>query len=99
VTNNSNVVDSNVNISMLFPPSLRLVGWDDQQNPLPIVNSSPDNTRHDLARVLSLRAGETLRFAAVVQGVSPGQAQFEVRAASDSSVGVVTSSDSVFVTQ
>ena len=99
VTNNSNLVDSNVDISMLFPPSLQLVGWEDLQNPLPIVGGSQDRTRTDLRRVLSMRAGETLRFTAVVQGAFPGQSRFEVGAESDRSVGTVTATDSVLVTQ
>lgn len=99
VTNNSNLVDSNVDISMLMPPSLQLVGWEDLQNPLSIVGGSPDGTRTDLGRVLSMRAGETLRFVAVVRGLAPGQATFEVRAASDRSVGTTTATDTVLVAQ
>ena len=99
VTNTSNVVDSQVDISMLMPPSLQLVGWEDQPNPLPIVGQTPDGTRTDLRRVLSMRAGETLRFVAVVQGLAPGQATFEVRAASDRSVGTETATDTVLIGQ
>ncbi len=99
ITNNSSVADSNVDISMLLPPSIRLVGWSDQQNPLPIVANSGDNTRFDLQRVLSMRPSETLSFVATVQGVQPGVSTFEVRAASDNSVGTVTANDTVMVVQ
>jgi hypothetical protein len=99
ITNNASVEDRDIDISILIPPSLELINNDDRQNPLAIVSSSNDRTRFELNRRNSLRAGESMTFIATIAGRQPGQATFEVRAASANSQGTVTASDVVTVTQ
>lgn len=88
--------DENVNISMLVPPSLKLVAYDDSQFDLALKDKTADETEFRFETRNQMRPGEEITFVAVVETVQAGTSTFEVQATSANSIGAITGSDTVF---
>jgi len=56
-------------------------------------------SRYEFATIRELRAGESIDWIADVQGLTPGQAVFEVQAKSDDTLGVSSANDAVVIEQ
>lgn len=65
---------------------------------LPIRSNNEDYTQFLLERRNELRPGEELQFTAFVSGDLIGQGTFEVQAISDSTVGTVSDSTTLEIT-
>ena len=98
VTNNRDVPDQNVDILLLLPPGLWLYQFDPMPGNLPIRSNNEDYTQFLLERRNELRPGEELQFTAFVSGDLIGQGTFEVQAISDSTVGTVSDSTTLEIT-
>jgi hypothetical protein len=72
----------NVEVLMLVPTGLTLVGFDDQDRVLQIDTARSNNRQYFIQTRKELRAGEELSFLADVSGDRPGQMLFEVHAIS-----------------
>ena len=98
VENQSRISDTNVNISILVPPSLQLANvFDDADNEVPVVGRSRDFTRFDLEPRREMRPGDRITYTAVLIGLQPGQPAIEIQAFSDNTAGMVTARDSVTI--
>jgi hypothetical protein len=97
VENDRATTDTNVDLTLLFPPGVRLQGVDEQQSNLPMVGRNADFTEFYMRRRLEMRPGEKLTFTAVVVGLQPGQATFEVQAISDRTAGTASGRDVIDV--
>ena len=98
VTNNRDVPDQNIDILLLLPPGLWLYQFDPMPGNLPIRSNNEDYTQFLLERRNELRPGEELQFTAFVSGDLIGQGTFEVQAISDSTVGTVSDSTTLEIT-
>ena len=95
VTNDRSTSDTNVDVTILVPPGIRMTDFNFDQGQLPIVGRNDDFTQFALQRRLEMRPGEQLTFVATVIGTQPGQGTFEVQAVSDSSPTPITGRDTV----
>ncbi len=95
ITNDRSTSDTNVDVTILVPPGIRMTDFDFDQGQLPIVGRNDDFTQFALQRRLEMRPGERLTFVATVVGTQPGQGTFEVQATSDSSPVAVTGRDTI----
>ncbi len=99
IRNGSSISDTNVEISLLVPPSLQLDDLvDDLGKEVPIVSRSPDFTLFYLEPRREMRAGDSLTYVASFSAVQPGQSVVEIQATSDNSAGTITASDSIVIT-
>ena len=98
VTNNRDVPDQNVDILLRVPPGLWLYQFDPAPGNLQIRSNNEDYSQFLLERRNELRPGEELQFTAFVSGDLVGQGTFEVQAISDSTVGTVSDSATLNVT-
>jgi hypothetical protein len=99
VLNNSVTTDETIDISMLIPPSLRLVRYDDSRFGLKLLDPGPNFTKLDFETRNQMRPGESIVFVAVVEALQAGTSTFEVQAKSRNTVGTTTGSDVIFVTE
>ncbi len=97
ITNDRSTSDTNVDITILVPPGIRMTDFNFDQGQLPIVGRNDDFTQFVLQRRLEMRPGEKLTFVATVVGTQAGQGTFEVQAVSDSSSFPVTGRDTINV--
>lgn len=95
ITNDRATSDTNVDVTILVPPGIRMTDFNFDQGQLPIVGRNDDFTQFALQRRLEMRPGEKLTFVATVVGTQPGQGTFEVQATSDSSRFPVTGRDTI----
>ena len=92
IKNSSQQSIENVNVRLLVPNSVSFQNIYSDSN-IGLVN------RYEFATIRELRAGESIDWIADVQGVTPGQAVFEVQAKSDNTFGVSSANDAVFIGQ
>ncbi len=98
IRNGSSQSDTNVNISLLVPPSMQLANvLDDLGNEIPIVSRSRDFTRLDLEPRREMRPGDSLIIIATLIATQPGSSFVEIQATSDDTAGLVTAGDSIAV--
>ena len=97
ITNDRSTSDTNVDVTILVPPGIRMTDFDFDQGQLPIVGRNDDFTQFALQRRLEMRPGEKLSFVATVVGTQPGQGTFEVQAISDSAPVPVTGRDTISI--
>lgn len=98
VRNTRNTSMRNVEIVMLIPPGLTLVGFEEAEGLLNIDQQRSNERQYFIQTRRELRAGETLNFRAAVVGNRPGQMVFEVQAISADSINVQSGSAVVNVT-
>jgi hypothetical protein len=98
IRNNSGASDTNINISLLVPPSMQLANVvDDLGNEIPIVSRSRDFTRLDLEPRREMRPGDSMTIVATLIATQPGSSFVEIQATSDNATGSVTAGDSISV--
>lgn len=97
VANNSTTTDVAIDITMLIPPSLKLVGGDNSRFGLDLRSTSPDSTQYDFETRNQMRPGEAITFVAAVEAVQVGTSTFEVQGKSRNTVGTTTGADVIFV--
>lgn len=91
----------NVDLRMLIPNSVKMIGLDASRTPNIEFVSNVDDRQFGMKQILEMRGGvnETLTWIAIVEGVTPGQAIVEVQAKSDSTVGIESQQDVINVSQ
>lgn len=96
VTNSRQTSVRNVNIRVLIPDSIKMIGLDDSQTNLPFVSNDQDR-QFAIQSIREMRGGinEALTWVAVVEGITPGQATMEVQLKSDDTVGIINGSDTI----
>lgn len=99
VRNMRNTTDEDIDVTMLIPPSLQLVDYDDSRWRLAIKDPGGDPTKIRFERRNQMRPDgvDPITFIAIVKAIQTGTATFEVQATSRNTVGTVSNSDTVFV--
>ena len=97
VANRRQTTDEAVSISMLIPPGLELVSYDDSQWGLPLESKNADGTEFYFQQRNQMRPGEEMTFIARVRAKQSGTAVFEVQGSSAKSVGKIFGNDTIFV--
>lgn len=99
ITNDRNIADENIDIELLVPPGLWLYEFDPAPGGLSIAVRNEDFTQFRLQKKFRMEPGEQIQFTAFISGDQLGQGTFEVQATSDNTIGSVTGSASIEVTQ
>ena len=97
VRNTRNTTDEAIDITVLIPPSLRLVDYDDSQWGLALQQPNEDFTTFSFERRNEMRPGDEISFIAFVKAIQSGIATVEVQAKSLRTVGVATGSGTLSV--
>ncbi len=98
VTNDRQIPDQRVLLSMLIPPGLEYHDFDPTEGGLPIVSRNGFN-EFRLEERREMRPGERLRFTMTMRATEPGVPTFEVQGTSANTAGTAFGRDTVTVRQ
>lgn len=99
VKNNRRTSLRDVDIRLLVSPNIKLTDFFNNDSNLDLEYRNDEFTEFYVRRCLELRPGEELKFAAVIEGVQPGLASFEVQAQSPDTTGTSVGRDTISVSQ
>ena len=99
VKNNRRTSLRDVDIRLLVSPNIKLTDFYNDASNLDLEYRNDEFTEFYVRRCLELRPGEELKFAAVVEGIQPGQGTFEVQAQSPDTTGTSVGRDTVSISQ